>query len=175
MVDADAARRGHLGEAGIAANCCSSGVATAEAIVSGLAPGVVGRHDDGREIDLRQRRDRQQVVGADAEHQHAQHQQRGRDRPADEGFGDVHRRPLSPTCWARRAASRSAARPGRRAGGGAGASAASCDLDAGAVGQPVLAVDDDLLAGGEPLVDDGDAVLHRRRPRRRGARPCCRA
>src|SRR5262249_38126267 len=51
---------------------------------------VVRRHGDGGEIDVGQRRDRQQLVRDDAEHEHAQHQQRGCDRAADEGFGDTH-------------------------------------------------------------------------------------
>ncbi len=40
-------------------NCRSSGVATEEAMVSGLAPGKAGAHGDGREIHLGQRRHRQ--------------------------------------------------------------------------------------------------------------------
>ena len=40
-------------------NCRSSGVATAVAIVSGLAPGKPGVHADRRKIYLRQRRYRQ--------------------------------------------------------------------------------------------------------------------
>src|SRR6202011_3247921 len=35
------------------------------------------------------------AVGDDAEHQHAEHQQRGRDRAADEGFGNAHQCPDS--------------------------------------------------------------------------------
>ena len=35
-------------------NCFSSGVATEEAIVSGLAPGKLGGHLDGGEIDARE-------------------------------------------------------------------------------------------------------------------------
>ena len=37
-------------------NCFSSGVATAEAMVSGLAPGSSARDLDGREVDVGQRR-----------------------------------------------------------------------------------------------------------------------
>ncbi len=44
------------------ANWRSSGVATEAAIVSGLAPGQVGRDLDGRKIDPRQRRHRQQAI-----------------------------------------------------------------------------------------------------------------
>ena len=36
-------------------NWRSSGVATEDAMVSGLAPGRDGRYGNGREIDLRQR------------------------------------------------------------------------------------------------------------------------
>src|SRR5262249_61128296 len=42
--------------------------------------------------------DRQQLEGSDAEHHHAEHQQRGRDRAADEGFGNAPR--LSPPALA---------------------------------------------------------------------------
>jgi hypothetical protein len=45
---------------------------------------------DRREIDLRQRRHRQQRIGGDADQQDAGHQQRGRDRPIDEGRGEIH-------------------------------------------------------------------------------------
>ena len=44
-------------------NCCSSGVATDDAIVSGLAPGSCADDLDGREVDVRQIADRQQPVG----------------------------------------------------------------------------------------------------------------
>ena len=46
----------------IFANCRSSGVATAEAIVSGSAPGRSRAHRDHRILDLRQTRHRQQRI-----------------------------------------------------------------------------------------------------------------
>ena len=48
------------------------------------------RHLDGRKIDLRQRRDRQKRERDEADEGQRRHQQRGRDRPADERFGNVH-------------------------------------------------------------------------------------
>ena len=77
----------------IVANCFSSGSATDEAIVSGLAPGRPRLHADGREVDARQVGDRQLPVGQAAEHEDAQHQQRRRDRPLDEEV------PRDSWCW----------------------------------------------------------------------------
>ena len=45
---------------------------------------------DGREIDLRQRRDRQRPIAERAAEHQRDPEQRGRDRPADEGRGDAH-------------------------------------------------------------------------------------
>ncbi len=88
---------------GIWAICRSSGCATEEAMVSGEAPGRRGADRDGREVDLRQRRDRQQRIGDDADQQDRHHQQRRRDGMADEGAGDaflidrpIRRRQLPP-------------------------------------------------------------------------------
>ena len=50
----------------------------------GWRPGKRRRHLDGREIDLRQRRDGQQRIGDDSDEQDAGHQQRGRNRKPDE-------------------------------------------------------------------------------------------
>ena len=48
----------------------------------------IERHDlDRRIVDFRQRRDRQLPVRDDAGQQQPDHQQRGRDRPQDEGAG----------------------------------------------------------------------------------------
>ena len=74
----------------IVENCFSSGVATDAAIVSGLAPGrlaftwIVGKSTVGQVAD------RQQPVAHDAEDQDREDEQRRRDGPADEWFGDVH-------------------------------------------------------------------------------------
>ena len=48
------------------------------------------RHLHGREIDLRQRRNRQRPIAERAADHQRDPQQRGRDRPADERFGDAH-------------------------------------------------------------------------------------
>ena len=79
---------------GICANCRSSGAATDVAMVSALAPCQVARDLNGRKIDLRQRRDRQEREGGDADERDRRHQQRGGDRPADERLGEVHEAPL---------------------------------------------------------------------------------
>ena len=74
----------------IVANCFSSGSATDEAIVSGLAPGsaaltrMVGKSTLGRSATG------QLQIGEHAEHDDAQHEQRGRDRPPDEDRREVH-------------------------------------------------------------------------------------
>ena len=57
-------------------NCFSSGVATAEAIVSGLAPGRLAVTWMVGKVDVRQIADRQQPVGHDAENQDRHDQQR---------------------------------------------------------------------------------------------------
>ena len=59
-------------------------------MVSGLAPGKRRGDLDGREVDRRQRRDRQQPIGEDAEHDQRRRDQRRHHRTADAGFGDVH-------------------------------------------------------------------------------------
>ena len=69
----------------------SSGVATVVAIVSGLAPGIVRKHRDRREIDLRQRRHRQLAEREEPGERDADRQQRRRDRPLDERRRRVHR------------------------------------------------------------------------------------
>ncbi len=69
----------------------SIGDATEAAMVSGLAPGNVRRDLDGREIDLRQRRDRQQPVGEGTEHDERRRDQRRHHRPANAGFRKTHR------------------------------------------------------------------------------------
>ena len=50
----------------------------------------VGGDLDGRKVHLRQRSDRQERKGDEADEGQRRHQQRGGDRPADERFGDVH-------------------------------------------------------------------------------------
>ena len=99
---AGAARRGHLLESRYRRklllerrrNCRCHGVRAGAR--------VIDRHHDGREIDLGQRRHGQQTVGADTEHEHAQHHQRRRDRPANKGLRNAHQRsPLNVDCFKR--------------------------------------------------------------------------
>ena len=77
----------------------------------GIGAGKLRRHLDGREVDLRQRRDRQQVVAEQAAEQDGEAKQGCRDRPPDEGGRDAH-------CVARRRARRGI---GRRRAAGIGA------------------------------------------------------
>ena len=72
------------------ANCFSSGSATDEAIVSGLAPGSAALTRMRRQVDARQIGDRQLEIGQHAEHDDAQHEERGGDRPPDEDRGEIH-------------------------------------------------------------------------------------
>ncbi len=74
----------------IVANCFSSGSATDEAIVSGLAPGSAACTRMVGKVDARQIGDRQLQVGHDAEDDDAQHQQRGGDRAPDEDRRKIH-------------------------------------------------------------------------------------
>jgi hypothetical protein len=53
--------------------------------------GIERLHLDGRIVDLRQRRQRQERIGHHARQHDRRHQQRGADRTQNEGFGDVHR------------------------------------------------------------------------------------
>ena len=55
--------------------------------MSGLAPGMFACTDDGREVDLRQRRDRQPPEREKTRESDADRQQRRRDRPANEQLG----------------------------------------------------------------------------------------
>ena len=71
-------------------NCRSSGVATEDAMVSGLAPGSVGADLNGGIIHARQGGHRQRPIGHDAEQQDAERRQSGEDRTADEELGNVH-------------------------------------------------------------------------------------
>ena len=75
---------------GISENCRSSGVATFEAMVSGLAPGSVTLDLDGREVHVRQRRHRQVEIADDPHQQERGRDQRGRDRTMDEGAREAH-------------------------------------------------------------------------------------
>ena len=81
---------------GISENCRSSGVATFEAMVSGLAPGSVALTWRVGKIHVRQRRHRQAEIADDADQQERDRDQRGGDRPVDEGAGEIH----GPPAWA---------------------------------------------------------------------------
>ena len=70
----------------------SSGVATEDAIVSGLAPGQAGGDGDGRKIDVGEIAHRQPEIGEQAEGEQRQHDQGGRDRTADAEFRNAHGR-----------------------------------------------------------------------------------
>ena len=69
-------------------NCRSSGVATEEAMISGLAPGKLRCHGNRREIDLRQRRYRQQPKSDGSGQRDADRQQRRGHGPANEWSGN---------------------------------------------------------------------------------------
>ena len=74
----------------IVENCFSSGVATEDAIVSGLAPGSAGADHDGREVDVGEIVDRQISIRHQAEDDDRERDQRRHDRAADEDFGEIH-------------------------------------------------------------------------------------
>ena len=147
----------------IKANCRSSGVVTLEAMVSALAPGRRRGDLDGGKVDLRQRRDRQHRKGDHADHQQSGRQQRRRDRTADERFGDAH-------CGAGAAEAPQGTRRGRRGvsrraqRGRGGRRGDRLDGHAGAELQ--LAVDHDLIAGGQAGFDQrrGAAGIGRSTP-----------
>ena len=71
-------------------NCFSSGVATAEAIVSGLAPGRLAETLMVGIIHARQVAHGQLAKTDQADQQNADHDQRGHHRPANEQFGNAH-------------------------------------------------------------------------------------
>ena len=60
----------------------------------GIGAGPAGADADGREVDRRHARDRQEVVGDRADQQQPDREQRGADRPADGGLADVHGGPV---------------------------------------------------------------------------------
>ena len=95
----DPAHRGHLGEAGQRGELLFERRRHRRGHRIRARSGIIDLHGDCREIYLRQRGDRQQIVRADAEHQDAEHQQRGTDRPPDKRFGNAHRPfPRKPLC-----------------------------------------------------------------------------
>src|SRR5580704_2166934 len=82
--------RRHLGDAGDLAELLleRGGDRGRHGLGAGARP---GRRDlNGREVDLRQRRYRQERKRDDADKGQSRHHQRGRDRPPDERFGNIH-------------------------------------------------------------------------------------
>ena len=119
-------------------NCRSIGAATEAAIVSGLAPGSVAVTWMVGKSTARQRRDRQQPVGEDAEHDERRRDQRRHHRAADADFGNA-------SCQ--------------------DSGLAAADRDAGAVGQQQLAVGDhDVSPSSRPDSMHGYAVDASARP-----------
>ena len=86
----------------IVENCFSSGVATADAIVSGLAPGRLALTVIVGKVDRRQVADRQPPVRRDAEEQNPRHHEHRRDGPPNEQLGEVHVAASLPACAGRR-------------------------------------------------------------------------
>ncbi len=91
---ADAAGRGHLGQARQRGELLLERRRHRRGHRVRAGARVVDRYRDRREIDFRQSGNRQKVISADAENQNAEHQQRRRDRPPDKRFGNAHRRLL---------------------------------------------------------------------------------
>ncbi len=112
-----------------------------------------------RIVDVRQGCDRQQRIGDQAAGQKADHQERGRDRPLDEGRGYVHGIDRLLCLLHRRFVGRFAVQ----------------DRDMRARLQLVLSVDHDLLAGLQAGIDQRLAVGDLRDLERADRRPCCRA
>ena len=88
---ADPARRTHLGEAGNRGEFLFERGGDRRGHRRRAGAGIAGADHDCREIDARQRRDRQQIISGDPEYQDAEHQQRCRDRPMNERCGKAHR------------------------------------------------------------------------------------
>jgi hypothetical protein len=71
-------------------NWFSSGVATADAMVSGLAPGRLAVTSRVGKVDVGQVADREGAVSHAAEQRDGRHQKAGGDGPLDECLGYVH-------------------------------------------------------------------------------------
>jgi hypothetical protein len=87
---AEGARRGHLRHAGNLRELPLEGRRDRGRHRLRAGAGELRGDLDGREIDLGQRRHRQQRIGGGADQQDARHHQRGGDRARDEGGRDVH-------------------------------------------------------------------------------------
>ncbi len=137
----------------------------------GIGARQLRRHLDGREIDLRQRRDRQPPVAETAAQHHRDAEQRGRDRPVNEWRRDAHCCVFGlavppPRCR------RAAALPLRALTGGLSCRCfAAADRDLGAVGEAGKAGGHDALGRLKTLADHRLRLvlfLHRNRPHRDG-------
>ena len=142
------ALRGHRGQAGDLAELAfqRGGDQGLDGFRAGA--GELGDHLDGREIDLRQRRDRQGAIAERAGQQDGERQQPGGDRAGDEGGGDVHFMAAAGRCPVRLA---DPARTSRWRPAG--------DGDLAAVRQAGGAVDDHVLAACQPVGDDGPLLV----------------
>ena len=85
---AEIAGRGHLRDAGNLRELALQRLRDRRGHGLRAAAGQAGGDLDGRKIDLRQRRHRQQRIGDEADEQDAGHHQRGADRIANERRGD---------------------------------------------------------------------------------------
>ena len=148
LADAERTRRGHRLQRRDLAELALQRRGDQRGDGVGIGAGQLRRDLDGREIDLRQRRDRQPPVAERAAQHHRDAEQRGGDRPVDEWGGDAH-------CCVRSASRRRSA----------GRCAAARLARAGGAGAPLGAADRDLAAVGEPHEAGGDHALGRRRRR----------
>ncbi len=82
--------RGHLGQAGDAAEAAFERGGHRGGHGVGAGAGQGARDLDGGKIDAGERRDRQAAVGDEPGQDHRRRQQRGGDGPPDEGRRDVH-------------------------------------------------------------------------------------
>ena len=86
----ECARRGHLGDAGDLSELALQWLRDGRRHGLGACSGKRRGNADGRKVDLRQRRYRQQRPCREPKQRNRDHQQRGRDRAAYEGRRDVH-------------------------------------------------------------------------------------
>ena len=86
---AERARRGHLRDAGNLGDLALERLGDRGGHRLRRGAGQRGADRNGGKVDLRQRRDRQQRIGDEADQQHRRHQQRRRDRPMNERSGNA--------------------------------------------------------------------------------------
>ena len=90
LADAERARRGHRLQRRDLAELAFERRGDQRGDGVGIGAGQLRRDLDGREIDLRQRRNRQPPIAENAAEHHRDAEQRSRDRPVDEGRRDAH-------------------------------------------------------------------------------------